>query len=52
LAGEKKPKRKQYRALVGLTFADDTRVEAGELIPDRLLDVIPESWYDRKVEEV
>jgi hypothetical protein len=29
----------------------DVRVEAGELIPAKVVDLIPESWLGRKVEE-
>ena len=46
---EKKPR---YRALVGITFPDGERVEAGKLIPEKLVALIPESWYGVKVEEV
>lgn len=48
-------KQKRYRALVGLNFADDGgegRVEAGELIPVRFVDQIPDVWVGRKVEVV
>jgi hypothetical protein len=44
----------RLRALVGLTLPDgdkSVRVEAGKLIPPRLLPVIPESWFGTKVEE-
>ena len=33
-----KKKAKSYTAVVGLTFADGTRVEAGEKVPTELLD--------------
>lgn len=39
----------RYRALVGLSLADGTRVEAGELVPAGY--ELPDDWYDRKVEE-
>lgn len=48
-------KKLRYRALVGLNLADDGseyRVEAGELIPVRFTDQIPDSWVGRKVEVV
>lgn len=47
-------KKKRYRALVGMTLPDGdntVRVEAGQLIPARLNNAIPDSWYGRKVEE-
>ncbi len=31
-------KEKRYRAVVGLTFADGTRVEVGKVVPVKLLD--------------
>jgi hypothetical protein len=40
----------RFRALVGITFPDG-RVEAGQLIPFKFVDLIPESWYGWKVEE-
>ena len=43
-------KKKRYRALVGMNLGD-VRVEAGELIPDRAVSLIPDVWYGVKVEE-
>lgn len=48
-------KKLRYRALVGLNLADvdsEYRVEAGELIPVRFSEQIPEAWVGRKVEVV
>lgn len=43
--------KKRYRALVGMNLGD-VRVEAGELIPVKVVDLIPEVWFGVKVEEV
>lgn len=47
-------KKKRYRALVGISLPDGdkpVRIAAGDLIPVRLNDAIPDNWYGRKVEE-
>ncbi len=41
----------RWRALVGLTLADGTRVEAGQLVPAKYIATLPEDWFGRKVEE-
>lgn len=45
----------RYRALVGLSLPDgekEVRVEAGELVPAKLVAVLPKEWLNRKVEVV
>lgn len=53
MVSDKKPVR--YIAMVGLSLADkdgETRVEAGELVPVRFNEQLPETWVGRKVEVV
>jgi hypothetical protein len=46
---DKKPVR--WRALVGLSLADGTRIEAGQLVPVKYVTSLPKDWFGRKVEE-
>lgn len=51
MADQPKPPKRKLRARVGLTLADGTRVEAGQLVPVKYHEKLPAVWLGTKVEE-